>query len=84
MEDAATAEISRAQMWQWVKHEATMDDGRKVTPDLVRQLMAQQIEKLKERLPERHVVQAGRLYDEMIFGAEFADFLTLRAYDCLD
>src|SRR5678809_154042 len=49
MEDAATAEISRAQVWQWVRHGARMNDGRQVTADLVKQTIAEQLGKFKRR-----------------------------------
>jgi malate synthase len=84
MEDAATAEICRAQLWQWVRHGALLSDGRIVTPALVREMMDRQIEKLRGRFPERHLALAGRLYEEMTAAAEFPEFLTLRAYDFLD
>ena len=47
MEDAATAEISRAQVWQWIHHGEVLDDGRPVTPDLVRQLATEELEKIR-------------------------------------
>jgi malate synthase len=82
MEDAATAEICRAQVWQWVRHRATLEDGRTVTPALVTGLMDRRVEKLNGSLG-RHLSTAADLYKEMIFGAHFPDFLTLRAYDYL-
>ena len=84
MEDAATAEISRAQVWQWVRHSAVMNDGRPVTPSLVRGILEGNVERLRKGIPERRLSLAARLFDEMIFSSEFAEFLTLRAYDYLD
>jgi malate synthase len=84
MEDAATAEICRAQAWQWVRHQAQMKDGPVVTASLVRENLQKQADKLRGTYPENNLVQACRLYDEMITGAEFPDFLTLRAYEYLD
>jgi malate synthase len=84
MEDAATAEICRAQVWQWLTHGAVMDDGRKVTPELVRTMMDAAVEKLASKIPQRQLRTAARLYQEMLAGEEFPDFLTLRAYDELD
>ena len=74
MEDAATAEICRAQVWQWVKHGAKMSDGRKVTADFVRQAADAQPggDKAKE------------LFKKMMTSAEFPEFLTLVAYDSID
>ncbi len=74
MEDAATAEICRAQVWQWAKHGAKLDDGRTVTPELVRQAVDQQSKS----------GTAAELFKKMATGAEFPEFLTLLAYDCID
>jgi malate synthase len=84
MEDAATAEICRAQLWQWIRHGAALDDGRVVTPALVREAMREHVEKLSPRVPQKQLALAAQLYDEMINSADFAEFLTLRAYDHLD
>ncbi len=89
MEDAATSEISRTQVWQWVKHGAKLADGRAVTPDLVRRTIAEELEKIRAALgPSRfdggRFDLASRLFDQMMTGAEFAEFLTLVAYDHLD
>jgi malate synthase len=89
MEDAATAEISRTQVWQWLHHGARLDDGRVVTPELVRQVSADETDRLRKSLgPDRfdtgRFPLAARLFDELMTGTEFADFLTLRAYDHID
>ena len=84
MEDAATAEICRAQVWQWVKHGAKLDDGRPVTPELVRRLTDEVLEKLKAKAPGGRFADAGRLFEQMMTSAEFPEFLTLVAYDYLD
>ena len=84
MEDAATSEICRAQLWQWVKHGSTMADGRVVTPALVRTMMEEHVEKLRTRVPEKQLTLAAQLYDEMVINPDFAEFLTLRAYEYLD
>jgi len=75
MEDAATAEISRSQVWQWVRHGARLSDGRVVTEQLVRQIMA-------ELFPTKSL--AIELFERLMTGAEFAEFLTLVAYEHLD
>jgi len=80
MEDAATAEISRAQVWQWVKHGATLSDGRKVTEALVRQVIAEQ----KNKLRGGRMETAARIYDQMMTSPDFPEFLTLVAYDYID
>ena len=89
MEDAATAEISRTQVWQWVRHGARLADGRRVTPELVRATIAQELDKIRGLLgPARfdggRFDLAARLFDQMMTGTDFAEFLTLVAYDYLD
>ncbi len=89
MEDAATAEISRSQVWQWVRHGARLDDGRTVTLALVEELIAAELAHMRERLgAERfgggHFTQAARLFGSMITGREYQEFLTLAAYDHID
>jgi malate synthase len=89
MEDAATAEISRAQVWQWVRHAAKLDDGRPVDAALVRNTVREELAKLKNALgPERyangHFDRAAELFEQMITSREFVDFLTLPAYDYID
>ena len=86
MEDAATAEICRAQLWQWIKHGASITGGPKIEPDMVRRLAAEELEKVKELVGEErfnsgHYQAAAELFDEMIFADDFADFLTLPAYE---
>lgn len=88
MEDAATAEISRAQVWQWVNHETKMSNGTPITPDLVRRTMSEELEKLRDRLgPTRFdsgkFDLAGRLFEQMMTSSEFADFMPLMAYGYL-
>ncbi len=82
MEDAATAEISRAQVWQWVRHGAKMTDGRAVTAELVRQTIAEQLGRFQRR-PGDHYDQAAGLFEKMMTSADFAEFLTLPAYEYL-
>ena len=84
MEDAATAEICRAQVWQWVRHGAFLDDGRAVTASLVRDSVAATVEKLRGQVPEQQLAAAAYLYNEMLADREFPEFLTLRAYDYLE
>ncbi|HTI15764.1 MAG TPA: malate synthase A [Dictyobacter sp.] len=89
MEDAATVEISRAQIWQWIHHQRGMlDDGRKVTVDLFRQLMADELDKLEVAIGEpeyanRKFSQAAEILDEVITNDQFVEFLTLPAYKYL-
>jgi len=84
MEDAATAEICRAQVWQWLRHGAVMEDGRTVDPGLVNGIVERTVEELRDKIPAQQLSDAQRLYEEMILSPEFPEFLTLRAYDYLD
>ena len=89
MEDAATAEISRAQVWQWLRHGARLADGRSVTAPLVERILSDLVETLPERVGADRVGDpqfslAGRLVAELATGAEFAEFLTTVAYQHLD
>lgn len=82
MEDAATAEISRAQLWQWIRHKAKLADGRVVTADLYNQLRREELEALggPEKDNNGKVVE---LLDKLVLSQEFGEFLTLPAYDLL-
>ena len=88
MEDAATAEISRASIWQWIQHGAQLSDGQTVTKSLVRQVLAEELEFLRKEVGEARFsagkfVEAAQVMDEMTTGDGFADFLTLPAYEML-
>jgi len=89
MEDAATAEISRSQIWQWLKHGAKLVDGRKVTPQLYDELLPQELARIEKeagsaRFAVGHFAPATKLFSEMSRSASFAEFLTLPAYELLD
>ncbi|MDQ2716638.1 MAG: malate synthase A [Chloroflexota bacterium] len=90
MEDAATVEISRSQVWQWIHHpQGALDDGRKVTVELFRDLARDELNKMKERVGAqaynaRNYEQAYTLLDEIITNDEFMEFLTLPAYELVD
>jgi malate synthase len=89
MEDAATAEISRSQIWQWVHHRVQLDDGRTVTPDLVREILDEEMDKIHEAVGEE-TWQAGRptetreIFERVALMEPIAPFLTLEAYGYLD
>jgi len=89
MEDAATAEIARAQIWQWIQYpKGILDDGRAVNEDLFRRVLAHELELVKllhgeQHFAERNYTAAAELLDRMITGAELPEFLTLEAYDQL-
>lgn len=89
MEDAATAEISRAQIWQWIVHGAELDDGRTVTREMVIALIAEEMSALGERLGEERFAtgrfdEAGELFMEVATFGEFEEFLTIPAYGRLE
>jgi len=88
MEDAATAEISRAQLWQWIRHGATMRGGRVVDAPLVRNVLEDELEgverELGERFPEHRFRDAASLFEDITTAGEFTDFLTLPAIQYLD
>ncbi|MBA3533636.1 MAG: malate synthase A, partial [Ardenticatenales bacterium] len=85
MEDAATAEISRSQLWQWVHHGASMTDGRKLTSALVAQIQQEELAKVRTELGAEHYDSgkfelAGQLFHKMTNNPGFDEFLTLIAY----
>ena len=82
MEDAATAEISRSQIWQWIKYGATLDDGRTVTKDLYESIRAEELEKLGGAGASRFG-EAADLLDMLVMQEDFVEFLTFPAYDML-
>jgi len=89
MEDAATAEISRAQLWQWVHHESKLADGRPVTLELVRETTREELGKIRAEVGDAafeggHYERAARLVDELTAKDRFETFLTLTAYREID
>ena len=84
MEDAATAEISRAQVWQWIHHRAKLSDGRPVTLALARAVLAEEMADLDaSRYAPEKLAQAAKIFDEMFASDRFTEFLTLPAYERL-
>ncbi len=89
MEDAATAEISRSQLWQWVHNpKGVLNDGRKVTLDLVREMTKEELAKIRdaigaERYDSGKFDEAAKLFDDFVANDELAEFLTLAAYEQL-
>ena len=89
MEDAATAEISRAQVWQWVHHEKDLDNGQTVTADLVKDIIQQEIAAIEEDMGTDlfntfPFDQARKVFEEVALADEFVDFLTLPAYEIIN
>jgi len=84
MEDAATAEISRSQVWQWIRSpKGKLEDGRKVTADLVRALIAQELPKVKESVvgSTQSYDRAADIFEKMSTSETFTEFLTLPLYE---
>jgi malate synthase len=91
MEDAATAEIARGQVWQWIRHDAELADGRRVTPELVRELEESELEKIREEIGDDDwFYSEGRpdlsreLFETVALAQDFPEFLTLPAYERLE
>jgi malate synthase len=92
MEDAATAEISRSQVWQWIHHGRSLDDdGRAITAELVRRLATEELERIREEIgddawfeTEGRPTQSRALFEQVALSDELAEFLTIPAYEQLD
>lgn len=90
MEDAATAEISRTQVWQWIRHpEGKLEDGRKITGELVDEVLEEELQKLQEQFGKDvydngRFEEAARLFRRLVLNDEFIEFLTVPGYDQLE
>ncbi|SDW53695.1 malate synthase A [Flavobacterium degerlachei] len=85
MEDAATAEISRTQVWQWLKNKVTLEDGRQFKMELYKELLNDEVAKITAEFGEENISKskfklAISLFDELVISEEFEEFLTLPAY----
>ena len=87
MEDAATAEISRSQLWQWIRSpKGVLDDGRKVTAELFREIVGEEVDKLRAQHGAGWTPtydQAVALFDRITTDEDYVEFLTLPAYEAL-
>ena len=88
MEDAATAEISRTQVWQWLQNESKLDDGRSITESLYQQLKKEELEKIEEyvgsgKYADGKFSVAVQLFDRLVLTDNYVEFLTLPAYELL-
>ena len=89
MEDVATAEISRSQVWQWIRHGVQLKEGPTITRDLVRRIIDEELAKVRTALGPA-VYDSGRfrearaLFEQVALGEEFVEFLTIPAYQHLD
>lgn len=89
MEDAATAEICRAQVWQWLRHRAALEDGRPVTLSLVQRLIAEELSRLREavgpgRFDRSRFAGARAIFERVTTSQDLEEFLTIPAYDMLE
>jgi malate synthase len=88
MEDAATAEISRTQIWQWLKHRASLDDGTPVTRELVAKRVEEEYARVRQevgaaRFDRGHFPAARKLFEQVATSENLEEFLTIPAYDVL-
>ncbi len=88
MEDAATAEISRAQIWQWIRHAATMSNGKIINRNLVKEIIQEELLRIKlqtgkKAFHEGKYILAAMLFEQLVLTEQFIEFLTLPAYDYL-
>jgi malate synthase len=89
MEDAATAEISRSQVWQWIHNGVRLPDGTEITADLVGRIEDEELAKIREALGDQawansRFDDARKLFERVALADDFADFLTTAAYDSID
>jgi malate synthase len=89
MEDAATAEISRAQVWQWLHHETALEDGTRVTADLVRRVIEEEVARIRAEVGDARYTAGGYgaardVFEELCCGRDFREFLTLATYNLLE
>ena len=81
MEDAATAEISRAQLWQWIQHAARREDGEVITREMYKHIRDGELSRLQGEYGDSRFEEAARILDEIVLTEEFVPFLTLPAYE---
>lgn len=82
MEDAATAEVSRSQLWQWARHGTITKEGKKVTKEYNLQILKEEAEKLASKAPKGNKYQlAARYFASQVTGEDYADFLTTLLYN---
>jgi len=89
MEDAATAEISRSQVWQWIRSpKGVLDDGRKVTKAIVAAMIPEEMQKIRDLLGaafgEGRYDEAADIFADLVANDTFVEFLTLPAYEKID
>ena len=83
MEDAATAEICRSQLWQWRVHGTALDDGRPMSAEIYTTIRDEELTRLRSAMPDFRWTDAASLLDDLVLSDDFAEFLTLEAYRLL-
>ena len=86
MEDAATAEISRSQIWQWLRHNAVLSNGVKISKGFIVKIIREELDKIRntigyEKYNAGKFELAGKLFEEISVTSNFTEFLTIKAYD---
>ena len=89
MEDAATAEISRSQIWQWINNDVKLDTGDVVTADLVHRIEDEELDKIRSMVGDEafqygRYAEARQLFERVALADDYADFLTIPAYELID
>jgi malate synthase len=89
MEDAATAEISRSQVWQWIHHGATLNTGQRITRELVLQFEQEELDKIRQGLSDEassghRFDEAQQLFEQVALSQSYTEFLSLPAYEHID
>jgi malate synthase len=89
MEDAATAEISRSQVWQWIRSpKGQLDDGRKITKEMVASMLPEEMRKIRDLLGSAYAAgryeEAAGIFADLVSNDTFVEFLTLPAYERID
>jgi malate synthase len=88
MEDAATAEIARSQIWQWLRYGITVKEGQKVDADWIKRIVSEELQRLRDNLGDEaynrsRFADARRIFEEVALGKDFIEFLTIPAYQYL-
>jgi malate synthase len=90
MEDAATAEISRSQVWQWIHHDRQLEDGRQITRELVERIETEELDRIRREVGDAWFLEHGRpdqsrrIFEQVALSEDFLPFLTIPAYEQLD
>jgi malate synthase len=89
MEDAATAEISRSQVWQWIRRSAKLEDGRTIDAEMVRLTIRDELQRMRDRCGAKRYDTgkfelASNLFEEMMLSPDYTEFMTIVAYEHLD